>query len=225
MEQDILQLLSVVDVVEWREGISDQSDRYDIAIVEGSVTRPEDEERLRVIRERADVLIALGACAVTGGINKLKNLFTNDEVRSCVYGEAGGMPHLQTDAVRSLDEVVEVDVQVPGCPIDAGELSHVVRSLLVGKQPIIPSYPVCVECKMNENGCRFDHGEVCLGPVTRAGCNARCPSNGTWCFGCRGLVDEANLPAAREIMQRHGRTFEDLAGRMLLFTGKLEALS
>jgi coenzyme F420-reducing hydrogenase gamma subunit len=225
MEEDILQLLNAVDLVEWREGISDQSEHYEIAIVEGSVTRPEDEERLRNIREHADVLIALGACAVIGGINKLKNNFTTDEVRSWVYGAAADMPHLETAAVRSLDEVVEVDVQIPGCPIDAQELSRVVRSLLVGKAPFVPTYPVCVECKMNENGCRFDYGEVCLGPVTRAGCDARCPSNGTWCFGCRGLIDKANLPAAREVMDRHGRTFEDLTARMLLFAGKLEALS
>lgn len=217
MEEEILQLLSVVDVVEWREAISDQSTQYDIAIVEGSVTRAEDEERIKTIRARAEVLIALGACATIGGVNKLKNNFSVDEVKTCVYGDAAGMPHLETAAVKSLDEVVKVDYNLPGCPIDASELAYVVRCLLQGKKPMIPDYPVCVECKIQENICRFEYGEICLGPITRAGCNARCPSNAAWCFGCRGFVNEANLQAARSILDHYGKTFEDLEGRMLLF--------
>jgi len=75
MEEELLDLISVVEPVTWREAMSEQSDQYDIALVEGSITRPEDEERLKVIRERAAVLVALGACATIGGVNKLKNNF------------------------------------------------------------------------------------------------------------------------------------------------------
>jgi sulfhydrogenase subunit delta len=222
MEEEILSLLSVVDPVVWREAMSDQSDEYDIAIVEGSITRARDEEALRRIRERAKIVIALGACATIGGVNKLKNNFDLGEVRRAVYGAHAEMEHLDTAPVKAIHEVVKVDYQVHGCPIDAEELSHVIRSLLAGREPIVPDYPVCVECKMKENCCRYEFGEVCLGPITRAGCGARCPSNGFWCFGCRGYVDKPNVQAAREVMAHYGKTLEDLRGRMLLFGSQQE---
>ena len=81
LEEELLELADAVELVEWREGMSEHSNRYDIAIVEGSIMRPEDEERLWLIRSRAKVLIALGACATIGGINKLKNNFDLDEVK------------------------------------------------------------------------------------------------------------------------------------------------
>ena len=97
LEEGILDLIGAVDVVEWREAISDKSDEYDIAIVEGSITRPEDEQKLQLIRSRAKILIALGACATIGGINKLKNNFDLDEVKKCVYGVDASKPHLHTE--------------------------------------------------------------------------------------------------------------------------------
>ena len=94
MEEELLSLISVVSPVAWREAISDHSDEYDIAIVEGSITRPSDEERLQEIRARAKVLIALGACATIGGVNKLKNKFAIADVIRYVYGSSAHLPHL-----------------------------------------------------------------------------------------------------------------------------------
>ena len=170
MEEEILDLLEVVEPVEWREAMSEQSDTYDIALVEGSITRPEDVERIKQIRERASVLVAIGACATSGGVNKLKNNFEMDDVKQCVYGDAADMPHLDTMPTMAVSEVVKVDFEVYGCPMSKKEFAYIVRSLALGKTPVVPSYPVCVECKRNENVCRFEYGEVCLGPVTRAGC-------------------------------------------------------
>ena len=217
LEAEIVDLLTVVEPVEWREAISDHSDEYDIAIIEGSITRPSDEERVKQIRERASILVALGSCATTGGVNKLKNNFDLDDVKQCVYGDAATMPHLETGLSKAVDEVVPVDYKIHGCPIDHEEFKHVVRSLALGKEPNIPGYPVCVECKLKENECRYDHGEICLGPIIRAGCGARCPSNGAWCFGCRGLVDAPNVNAAHDVMEKYGKTVEELKSRMLLF--------
>lgn len=217
METEILDLLGAVDVVEWREGITDHSDEYDIAIVEGSVTRPQDEERLRGIRERAKILIALGACAVGGGVNKLKNRMDPMVAATIVYGDSANAAHLQGGKVKSLAEVVQVDYNVYGCPIDKREFATVIRSLLLGREPVIPSYPVCVECKRKGNVCRYEYGEICLGPLTRAGCDARCPSFGMWCYGCRGLVDDPNTEAAKAIMEQYGKTIEDLEERISLF--------
>lgn len=220
LEEDILNLIDVVDVVEWREAMSEQSHEYDIAIVEGSITRPEDEHRLEIIRSRAKVLIALGACATIGGVNKMKNNFDLKEVRTCVYGKDGQMPHLNTERTRALDEVVQVDFKIPGCPINGAEFAQIVRSLLVGKKPFVPDYLVCVECKEKENVCRYEYNEICLGPIIRAGCGAPCPSAGWRCFGCRGLVDNPNVEAAQEVMDKYGLTVDDLKQKMVLFNSK-----
>lgn len=222
MEEELLDLLTVVDPVQWREAMSDQSDEYDIAIIEGSITREEDEEPLLKIRERAKILIALGACATIGGVNKLKDAFELDDVKRTVYGEASDMPHLATAPVKAVHEVVKVDYSVHGCPIHAGEFAYILRCLLAGREPAIPRYPVCVECKLRENVCRYEYNEVCLGPITRAGCGAHCPSNGFWCFGCRGYVEDPNVHAATEVMKEYGKTVEDLRDKMQLFGTRQE---
>jgi sulfhydrogenase subunit delta len=222
LEEEILDLLGAADVVEWREALSEQSDTYDVALIEGSITRPEDEERLKEIRAKAKVLVALGACATIGGINKLKNNFELDEVRSCVYGKDGAKPHLATARTKAVGEVVHVDACVHGCPIDRLEFSMVVRSLLQGKTPEIPPYPVCVECKARGNPCLWDYGQVCLGPIIRAGCGARCPSSGFRCFGCRGYADNPNVEAAQDVIQRYGHDVETLKKKMSLFGSQQE---
>jgi sulfhydrogenase subunit delta len=222
LEEDILNLVSVINPVEWREAMSEQSDSYDIAIIEGSITRPEDEERIKEIRKRAGLLITIGACATTGGVNKLKNRFGMDEVRGCVYGSAGIMPHLNTAPTKAVNEVVKVDFQIHGCPINNKELAFAIQCLLMGKKPPVQTYPVCVECKLKGNVCRYEYGEICLGPITRAGCGAPCPTGGFWCFGCRGYVDDPNVNAAQDVMKLYGKTVDDLRGRMLLFGSKQE---
>ncbi len=222
LEEEILDLLGGADVVEWREAMSEKSDEYDIAIIEGSITRPEDEDRIKMIRSRAKVLIALGACAVIGGINKLKNNFDLEEVKKCVYGKAAGKPHLRTGLTKAVGEVVQVDYAVPGCPIDRKEFTYIVRSLLMGKTPEIPDYPVCVECKAAGNPCLWQYDQVCLGPIIRAGCGARCPSSGFRCFGCRGYIDNPNVDAAKDVINRYGLNIDDLKTKMVLFGSKQE---
>jgi sulfhydrogenase subunit delta len=218
LEEDLLNVLSLIDPVEWREAMSEQSEEYDIAIIEGSITRPEDEERIKKIRERAKVLIAFGACATMGGVNKLKNMFTFDDVKETVYGKDAGLPHLATAATKAVHEVVPVDYKIHGCPIDKKEFTYILRCLVQGKKPVVPDYPVCVECKKNGTICRYEYNEICLGPITRAGCGAKCPSDGGfWCFGCRGLVDNPNVNAAKDVMETYGKTMEDLKAKILLF--------
>lgn len=220
LEEEILDLIAAVDVVEWREAMSEQSEEYDIAIIEGSITRPEDEERIKAIRSKAKVLIAIGACATMGGLNKLKNNFDLEEVKKCVYSDDASMPHLNTEATKAVDEVVTVDYKVHGCPMERGEFARIIRSLLLGKAPEIPDYPVCVECKKNENVCRWEYGEVCLGPIIRAGCGAKCPTASYRCFGCRGYIDNPNVDAAVDVMDKYGLTVDQLKSKMVLFGSK-----
>jgi sulfhydrogenase subunit delta len=222
LEEEILDLLGVADVVEWREALSEHSETYDVVLIEGSITRPEDEERLKAIRAKAKVLVALGACATIGGINKLKNNFDLDEVKTCVYGKDGTRPHLATAKTKAVGEVVPVDFYVHGCPMDRKEFTTIVRCLLLGKTPEIPAYPVCVECKARGNPCLWDYGQICLGPIIRAGCGARCPSSGFRCFGCRGYADNQNVEAAQDVIARYGQDIESLKKKMSLFGSQQE---
>ena len=92
----------------------------------------------------------------------------------------------------------------------------------MGKIPETPEYPVCVECKSKGNPCLWEFGQICLGPVTRAGCGARCPSAGFRCFGCRGYVDEPNVNAAQDVIEKYGLDMVDLKNKMRLFGSKQE---
>lgn len=220
LEEALLDLVGLVDVVGWREAMTGSSDDYDIAIVEGSITREEEIERLKGIRNNAKVLVALGTCAHIGGINCLKNFFGMDEVLQYVYGQEA--KHFDTIPARPLDAVVAVDYAVPGCPIDRKEFLEVTKALLLGTRPPIPNYPVCVECRTQEVVCVFDKGMTCLGPVTRAGCGAICPAYGNKCEGCRGLVDDPNLDSHREVLEEHGLTVEQMLNSFRIFDGYME---
>jgi coenzyme F420-reducing hydrogenase gamma subunit len=193
--QTHLDLLQAVDIVQFREAMSEHDDDYQIAFVEGSLTRPSDEARLQAIRQRAALVIALGACAHLGGVNAVRHGWDFDEVRRTVYGDDGA--RYETGEARPIGAVIPVDGAIPGCPIDREEFIGTVRRLLQGRPLRLPEYPVCVECKLRENDCLVLKGEVCLGSVTRAGCGAICPSYGTACEGCRGLAPDANLPGLR----------------------------
>lgn len=77
----------------------------------------------------------------------------------------------------------------------------------MGKEPRLPTYPVCVECKKNENVCQFELGRFCLGPITRAGCDAICPTHGNPCDGCRGLLKKAQVECIKDILERYDVTY------------------
>jgi len=220
LEEQILDLVGLLDVRQWREAMSEHAEDYDIALVEGSITRQAEIARLEAIRRQAKVLVALGACAHTGGVNAMKNRMPMDQALKTVYGDKASW--FDTIPTRPLSAVVPVDLAVPGCPIDRGELLEVVKALLLGKTPTLPTYPVCVQCKMAENVCVFDLGLTCMGPVTRAGCRAVCPSYGNRCLGCRGLVPEPNVNAHKEVLAEHGRTVEGLLAEYRMFGSMLE---
>jgi sulfhydrogenase subunit delta len=201
---DLLDLVAAVDIVNFREVKTIRSDDYDIAFIEGSISREAEITRIKKIREQAKILIALGACACIGGINCLKNNMSMDEAMKIVYGDDA--KYYDTIPARPINAVVPVDYYVRGCPPQPAELLKVVKSLLLGKNPDIPNHPVCVECKMAGNICVFERGMTCMGPVTRAGCNAICVTAGRHCWGCRGLVDEPNVDSEKDILKKYGLT-------------------
>ena len=102
------------------------------------------------------------------------------------------------------------------------EFVNVVKALLLGKKPEIPTYPVCVECKRAGNVCVFELGLKCLGPVTRAGCGAWCPTYRDNCVGCRGLVPDPNTNAEKGVLEKYGLTVEQAIGQFRIFLGYSE---
>lgn len=209
------ELLDVVDIVEFREAMTGHADQYDIAFIEGSCTRRSDETRLASIRSRAAVVVALGSCAHIGGINAIRNKMPLEEVRNVVYGTEAH--HFDTYPARPIGAVIAVDYAIPGCPINPEEFLGIVTVLLQGRSPELPDYPVCIECKLRETVCVYHLGRACLGPVTRAGCQAICPSRGYECVGCRGLISNPNLESLSQVMAEHGLSESAAKNKLEMF--------
>lgn len=191
MGESALDVLAAFDVVEWREVMSEKWDKkYDVAIVEGSITDNHAVERIKKIRKRTNILIAYGSCATIGGVNGMKNNFELDDIRKYVYGES--FTFFPTEITKAVHQVVKVDYFVNGCPVYIPEFVSVLKAVLQGIPYYVPDYAVCVECKLNENVCMYARGITCLGPLTRAGCNSWCINNGNICYGCRGMVSNPN---------------------------------
>jgi sulfhydrogenase subunit delta len=194
LEEQLLDILGVVEIVNFREGMTERGWDIDIAFVDGAVSTPEDVKEIQHFREKSKVLVAIGACACLGGLNTLKNYQDEDDYRKYVYGDSAKW--FPTIRAQPLSAVVKVDYELPGCPMVKEEFLEFVKSLLAGNQWHLPEKPVCTECKKQGNLCLYEKGIICLGPVTRAGCAAICPSYGSKCEGCRGLVGKEALAAA-----------------------------
>ena len=204
LEETLLQLLDHVEVVAWREAMSGGSDDYDIAFCEGSIASAEDLRRVRDIRATAETLVSLGTCASIGCHNGLRNTWSVGEVLKLVYGDQA--EHFRALRAQPVASVVSVDYRILGCPASLPEIKIVFKRILTGQPHFLPNDPVCVECKRNDTLCVLEKGIICLGPVTRCGCNAVCTAYGDACQGCRGLVDQPNLMATVRVLtgdQRH----------------------
>ncbi len=205
----LLDLFKSVDIVNFREASSYKGQDYDIAFIEGSISTSQDIERVREIRKRAKICVALGACAHIAGVNAIKNFHNQLEVRKRVYGDKAWV--FDSILAQPVDAVIKVDYFIPECPIDKKEFLRITTSILNGMKPFVPDYPVCVECKMKGNVCLYHKPNtiVCMGPITRAGCGAACPSVGNACEGCRGLIPDPNLDAFEEVLEEYGISTED----------------
>ncbi|MBM4285988.1 MAG: oxidoreductase [Deltaproteobacteria bacterium] len=196
---------------------------YDVALVEGSVSTPEELERVQQVRRSARFLVAIGACATSGGIQALRNFADVDEFKAVVYAK----PHYLEALAEStpIAQHVKVDLELQGCPISKTQLLTVLTALLQGREPRLPSYSVCLECKRRGNICVLTgRGLPCLGPLTRAGCGALCPGYHRPCYGCFGPQETPN-PASlsRWFKERLGLTEDDLVRALRQFTANAPA--
>jgi coenzyme F420-reducing hydrogenase gamma subunit len=219
-EDELLDIVGAVDIVDFLGGssVNDTKSRLLLAFVEGSIANAREEAELKKIRERSDLLVALGSCACFGGIAGMDARSPRPEVIQQVYGKNGPAKSWDIGTHRPLSDFVKVDLSIPGCPIEKTEFLRAVSSLLNGDLPTMPAYPVCLECKMLENECLLlKRGLPCAGPVTLAGCGARCPGYNIPCVGCRGPVEEANMSSLQTILEQKKFTKDDIKRKLRTF--------
>lgn len=189
LEEELLALGQQLDIAFFPEASSRmQPGPYDIALIEGSISMPEHAHQLADIRKQAKLLITIGACATSGGIQALRNWADVEAFKQAVYPSPEHIHSLSTST--PISEHVHVDYELWGCPIDKQQLLKVLTDLLAGVQPNLPTHSVCLDCKREGNICVLvAKGIPCLGPVTRTGCGAICPSMGRDCYGCFGPAE------------------------------------
>ena len=217
-EERLLELVSLIDVRDFLMASSenDAACPLDLALVEGAVLSGRDAARLETIRQRARILVALGTCAVWGGVAAMDGGADRHRLLEDVYGRAG----LNYDSLpaRALHEIVKVDLKITGCPIEKEHFLAAIANLLHGNAPLYPEYPVCTECRMLENNCLLiERGELCCGPITAAGCDARCPNLRVACVGCRGPVGDANPSSWLAAFEEKGIDRRSIAARLRTF--------
>ncbi|MFC7277714.1 oxidoreductase [Paractinoplanes rhizophilus] len=208
-EDELLAVAGRVRVAHFLEASRAVADGpYDVSLVEGSITTAHDLERIRRIREVSRTLVTIGACATAGGIQALRNYADVTEFASVVYARPEYIDTLATSTPIAAH--VEVDYELHGCPVDRRQLLEVLGALLVGRKPNIPAHSVCFECKQRHNVCVVvAHGTPCLGPVTRAGCGALCPSVSRGCYGCFGPSESPNFAAEAALLRTAGMSEDD----------------
>ena len=212
-EDELLELAGVLDIAYFPEATrASRPGPYDVSLIEGSITTPGDSERIQEIRRQSRVLVTIGACATSGGIQALRNYSDVEQFLTQVYAHPAYVATL--DRSTPISAHVTVDVELSGCPVDKGELLEVVQALVQGRTPRLHSYSVCVECKRRGVVCvAVSSGMPCLGPVTRAGCGALCPRFGRGCFGCFGPQDTPNTASLADHMHREGSSRRQLIRR------------
>jgi len=237
----ILKLIEAADIVFWPVAIDAKYDdveampakSIDVCLFNGAIRNSEQEHMAKMLREKSKILIAYGACACRGGIPGLGNLHDRQSIFNTVYRdtfstEKNGNVFPQTqlrvsegdltlpvfyDTVSTLNQVVDVEYYIPGCPPEEKTTWLALETLLESKLPpkgTVISHnvkAVCDECSRKRNikkikkiyrnfeiipdaeTCLLELGLLCTGVATRGGCGALCPQVNMPCTGCYGPVE------------------------------------
>ena len=225
-EDELLELADRIEIAYFLEARrATVGGPYDLSLVEGSITTPEDEVRIREVRRASRNLVTIGACATAGGIQSLRNFADAEEFVAAVYARPEYIATLDTST--PIGAHVAVDFELQGCPISKRQVLEVIRALTSDRRPRIPAYSVCVECKRRGNVCvTVAHGTPCLGPVTQAGCGAICPAFDRGCYGCYGPMESPNTASLAGWMRdRLGSADPELVRRFRAARGKDRSFS
>jgi coenzyme F420-reducing hydrogenase gamma subunit len=190
-EDEVLAIAGAVEIAYFLEATRRSLEgEFDLALVEGSISAPEQIEQIHDVRRRSKFLVTIGACATAGGIQALRNWGHEQEYLRVVYAKP---EYIQTLATSTpIADHVKVDFELRGCPINKEQLVGVISAFLAGRRPHVPNHSVCLECKRAGIVCvMVAHGIPCLGPVTHSGCGSICPGYDRGCYGCYG---PARLP-------------------------------
>jgi F420-non-reducing hydrogenase small subunit len=237
INEKILDVINLADIVFWPvamdvkyKDVEAMPDKYiDICFFNGSVRNSEQEHMAKLLRQKAKTLVAFGSCAQEGCIPGLANLHDAKEILTKVYTQSKSVanpgdvipqpetkvkegtleiPHFY-DTVKTLDQTVDVDYYLPGCPPPVKLISNAIDAIAKGELPpkgsvLAPLKSVCDECpRKKENKritkiyrvyekvpepekCLLEQGIICMGPATRSGCGAQCLTVDMPCTGCGG---------------------------------------
>ena len=211
----VLALSDYIDILHFAEaGPCDPDARVDIAFVEGSISTPHDIERIKQVRENSGLVVTIGACATSGSLQALRNMADHDAWRGAIYTSPEHIDSLATST--SIAEHIHVDHELWGCPINTQQLLKAITAWLSNSQPEKLVDSVCGECKRRGNSCvMVTHNIACMGPVTRTGCGALCPSFHRGCYGCYGPAELINTESLATHMQRQNVSNQDIANHFL----------
>ena len=212
----------------------------DVCLFNGGIRTSEQEYMAQLLRKKSKVLIAFGSCAMEGCIPGLSNLHTRQEIFDNTYSETvstenpdgvrplpvteveEGELHLPVfyDTLKTLEQTVEVDYFLPGCPPESPRIWEAIEAILAGELPpqgsvIGLNTTVCDFCPRTRSEkkikqfkrtwevipdpdtCLLEQGLVCCGIATRAGCGCLCPQVNSPCIGCYGPNGDAEDYGAR----------------------------
>jgi sulfhydrogenase subunit delta len=219
-EDQLVDLFGATEIRSFGMAKSDNHEgELDVALIEGSISTEEQLKKLKEIRERSKVMIAIGTCACHGGPQAMKlGEGKWDEMYKKVYGNAKINVSKAFEA-QPIDAFVKVDMYLPGCPIDKTEFLSAVSKLVAGRHPYLLKTPVCLECRWKENPCILYAGKFCAGPLTKGGCGAVCPSHNLPCVGCWGPTDDLNVSSEYNLLKEKGYDPDEIIKKIKKFGG------
>ncbi|MBI4604873.1 MAG: oxidoreductase [Planctomycetes bacterium] len=223
LEDELLAVAGAIDIAYFPEARTAMlPGPYDLSLVEGSISSPEQLEQVQEVRRQSRFLVTIGACATAGGIQALRNWADSAEYLRAVYARPEYIRTLETSTPIAAH--VRVDFELRGCPISKEQLLEVITAFAVGRRPNVKDESVCLECKRRGTVCVVvARGMPCLGPVTHAGCGALCPAYDRGCYGCFGPRERANTGSLAGRFREGGAGEPELVRLFRGFTGYAEA--
>lgn len=221
--EPLLELAQWVDFIHFAElGVLAPEAQVDVSFVEGSISTPDDLERIRQVRVLSARVVSIGACATAGGIQALRNEMTGSTWVNSIYPHAQFLRYLPNST--AIAQHIRVDFELWGCPITSAQIIHAMQSLAHGHLPWPERESVCLACKRSDAVCvLITQQAACLGPVTRSGCGALCPRGGRACYGCFGPSEGPNTGALTNRFAGFGMLNDEIARRFRLINNAAPA--